>query len=653
MDTAEDVNRPVEIMKGLENIQSGSWREGFRIPTSDIDMMHWSSYHKVICENFQINLYRSPKHTLILMECNDLPPGFSKLILIGQAKDEILGNSCIIINNEVYISSCLFREYTLRSLHNISFTPSLRNVSHGPCFTYVIAQHKEIDNVLCLRSHHWPTDALPWMQRCHQQGWPVENVLSEILRGGFHVVPIGSTPENEEEWRISFSRAEQKLVYSMDHCQFLCYGLFKIFLKEVINSQCNTQVLSSYYIKTVVFWVIQTKRSLAWTPENLLACFWECFKLLIYFVHNGECPNFFIPQNNMFRLKITGSVQASLFRQLCYLYYEGISCLLFSPTLRRFLSIPIVNRTLSVCTNEVRFISSAELDMSFVRELPVFQHKLSCYKKILVCMKHIERVIRGRLTPYQTVTLQCLTSDILRKTAMFIENSIHPTGALTQNKVYYKANKESQFLKLSCKFGYVSDTLYLAMYFYRTWRYEQSFKCLKKVQKKMSLPFVIHYNHVDVDAYRQHMVGKSLCYKFRRASIKNIDFFNEYTYIDELVLEQKISEKNGVFTLLIPPLVMLHTLFILNHHRLGDTVRSHQSIQDLQTLLLQDDGVYIETMLRDISWQILGICQQIGGDLEGARESFLNSLKEIPLHQIQEATKLRMSTRTYGENFTC
>lgn len=34
-----------------------------------------------------------------------------------------------------------------------------------------------------------------------------------------------------EEWRISFSQAEYKFVCAMNHCQFLTFGLLKLFLK--------------------------------------------------------------------------------------------------------------------------------------------------------------------------------------------------------------------------------------------------------------------------------------------------------------------------------------------------------------------------------------------------------------------------------------
>lgn len=169
------------------------------------------------------------------------------------------------------------------------------SIPHGPSATYNV-HGQDVDCVHCFRSHHWPNDAFQWIQSCQLQHWPQENVLSSIISEGCHVVPISSAPSNPEkdiEWRVSFSRAEQKLVYSINHCQFLCYGLLKLFLKEVINAGTNDPSLCTYFMKTVLFWVIQNDRCLDWVPCNLLMSFWACFKLLISWVYKGECPNFF------------------------------------------------------------------------------------------------------------------------------------------------------------------------------------------------------------------------------------------------------------------------------------------------------------------------------------------------------------------------
>ncbi|XP_062620255.1 uncharacterized protein LOC134281832 [Saccostrea cucullata] len=582
---------------------------------------------------------RIPQHTVMLMECDDLPQGFSRLKLMSPSCYPTIISSRVLISGEVYISSTLFRNNYFQVSRSRS-AQMASSFNHGPCSSTKI-QNEEADFAFCLWSNHWPTIALPWIQRCRQQGWPSEIVLSKILNAGFHVVPIGSTPENGNEWRISFSIAEQILVYAMNHCQFLCYGLLKFFLKDVINQQNNSSVLCSYFMKTVVFWLLQGGHFLTWSPDNLLSCFWECFKLLIHWVRIGECPNFFIPQNNMFRVKVTGFVQTSLFCQLYDLYCKGISCLLLSETLRPYLSFPILYRSMSsVFTDESSIISSTELDISLFKELYI-DNDVGRFREFRAYTEHLKTILVRNMTPYHVVTLQHLTTCVLRNMDFLIQSSIHPKKY--RNKIQYKSKKVSnRLIKVSSTFGYVSDILYFAMYWYRDCRYEHSLIILQKAQERMSRPYIIYGYNVNIDMYRQCMTGIPLGRRMRSAVMKDI-VLNKNTYINELVMEQ-FNNKYGRPVLLIPPLVMLHMLFILNHHRLGDTVRSQQSLQDLQTLLLYDDRVNVPTLLRDISWQILGICQQICGDYVGSLQSYQCSLQQKPTHFIQEVTLFRMNS---------
>ena len=367
-DTDEVVCRPVYIMRGFDRMESGSRREGLRLETSDVDLMYWLPDHKVICDLSQISLYRIPQHTVILMECEDQTPGFARLKMMTPSADQKVKSSCVPIDGEIYISSLLFKARYL-DFNRSSDATSRSSVQHGPCATDTV-HGLDVDHAYCFRSHHWPNVALPWIQRCQHKNWPPESILSAIVEDGCHIVPIGSFPERDNEWRISFSGAEQKLIYSMNHCQFLCYGLLKVFLKEIIDVDPNNPTcLCSYFMKTVLFWVIQCDSSLHWVPSNLLFCFWTCFKVLISWVYKGECPNFFIPQNNMFRVKVVGQTQVSLFEQLYALYNRGLPCLLRSPTIGRFLNMAILNGMLTFRTDESSLISDVTLDVCLSEEM--------------------------------------------------------------------------------------------------------------------------------------------------------------------------------------------------------------------------------------------------------------------------------------------
>jgi hypothetical protein len=61
------------------------------------------------------------------------------------------------------------------------------------------------------------------------------------------------------EWRISFVLMEKTILQSLSHSQFMCYGLLKLYLKEILGSfEEINDIVSSYFMKTLLLWEIQT-----------------------------------------------------------------------------------------------------------------------------------------------------------------------------------------------------------------------------------------------------------------------------------------------------------------------------------------------------------------------------------------------------------
>lgn len=172
-------------------------------------------------------------------------------------------------------------------------------------------------------------------------------------------------------------------------------------------------------------------------------------------------------------------------------------------------------------------------------------------------------------------------------------------------------------MRLAVKMGCISIILHLALFYYRMNNYERSLRCLQKAENKMSTPDGLYMNkrYLLKKIHSHTMEDVSMTDRMRKCLICDIGIYSECAYIDELVQEQQDSKSNGTGVLPIPPFVILHMLFVLNHQRLGDTVKSKQSVQDLHTLLLYDDGTNVPEHLRDISWH--GICQQICGEYVG------------------------------------
>nr|XP_022302108.1 uncharacterized protein LOC111110067 [Crassostrea virginica] len=630
-DIAEMVDRRVADNYDVIVMQSGSRREGFRLEGSDIDYMSWWNNHRVIWDMFQSEHYYTENKTLILSDSSESPPGFTLLDLLTPTTDRKVQSACVPMNDRLYISSFLFRQHT----QTLGFPGS---ITHGPCESGEFPGGVEYDFACCFACDFWPRSASSWINRCHS--WPDREVVNEIVRNGCHFVPIGHPLglHEQEEWRISFSLAEHKLVHSMNHCQFLTYGLLKIFLKEMIDKQSKetNKLLCSYHMKTVIFWVIQQNAVPLWCPQNLLAGFWVCFKLLLKWVYEGVCPNFFIPENNLFLSKVHGSAQRKLFLELHGLYDKGLVCLLQSPSIKSYITNALYNPRLSFCTNKDRMISECDHDKELFME--IYRNTSYSPKNLDHCIKYlhtIELMIGEPLTQYQVLMLQRITANILQSTAFTLHNMYTNTGLNIADRM------SCHMLKSAAKFGCISDMMYIAMFYCKTFRYREALYITEMIKVKLAQPGLMYMGKVDPERYTEAVGGQSWSTKMRQAVAYDIELNNFTCYINELTPEHQPIQQNKKVALDIPLFVLLHFVEFLCYRHI-DTTLAQTALEELQALVHHDQGLFVCVLLRDISWQILGICQQMTGNLQAALYSYQQSLTQYPWNTIDNATQMRI-----------
>nr|XP_022324011.1 uncharacterized protein LOC111124946 [Crassostrea virginica] len=625
--------------KTNQQMLSGSLREGFRFPDSDQDTVIWRNDHPVLWNFSQASLYNTRRHSLILCDSTESSPGFTLLWLPLQEANILVVLSCVRINAALYISSALYRENTCTQVCRVRPDSTV----HGPCSSGREGGILDYDNAFCFFSDFWPPSAASWKDRCHS--WPPPPVVDDIIRSGCHFVPIGHKlgKHADNEWRISFSQAEQKLVYVMNHTQFLTYGLLKLFVKEFNNGKSeDNKLLCSYHMKTAIFWAIQQNTIAHWCPQNILAGFWVCFKLLLKWVYEGYCPNFFIPENNMFLNKVHGEAQRNLFFQLYGLYEKGIAFLLQIPSIRSYFMDVFYNPRLSVCTDESTLISEANLDRELFNE--IFDTDALGLSNLHECMKHlhiVEQMIGSPLTECQIPMLQKLTANILQTSAFMLHDMYTNTSG--GNKQMYVADKRSCYMhKLAAKFGFVSDLLYIAMYYYETFRHQEALSVIEMTKVKLAQPGLMYMRvHVDQERYTEAVGGQSWSYKMRHAVALVIKLYNKICYITELTSEQQSSLINKQPYLYIPPFILLYMLEFLCCRHI-DPMRAQAALDDLQVLVHHDQGVFVDELFRDISWEILGICQQMTGNHQAALYSYEQSLRQFSFNDISNATRHRI-----------
>uniref|UniRef100_K1Q7N3 Tetratricopeptide repeat protein n=1 Tax=Magallana gigas TaxID=29159 RepID=K1Q7N3_MAGGI len=72
------------------------------------------------------------------------------------------------------------------------------------------------------------------------------------------------------------------------------------------------------------------------------------------------------------------------------------------------------------------------------------------------------------------------------------------------------------------------------------------------------------------------------------------------------------------------------------------TLHEKEALDDLEFLVHHDQGQFVPEQLRDISWEILGICQQMAGNFQDARYSYQQSLEQDHTNQLEHATRQRI-----------
>jgi tetratricopeptide (TPR) repeat protein len=357
-------------------------------------------------------------------------------------------------------------------------------------------------------------------------------------------------------------------------------------------------------------------------------------------VYEGVCPNFFIPENNMFLSNIHGEAQKRLFSKLFCLYEKGLASLLHSPSLRLYILNVLYNPRLSICTDEHALVSEIDFDEEMFCE--VFKHSTLPSAELQVIMKYlnaVDQLISSPLTQYQVPLLQALTASTLHSAAFTLQNMY---SNFTANKLVYIADKMScHMLKLAAKFGFISDRLYLAMYYYKTLRYTEALSVIEMTKVNLAQPYVMYMGRADTERYTEDVGGQSWSTKLRNAVAWDIKLHNRIIYINELMTEQMVSLQNRCQLMVVPVQVLLHMLEFLCCRHI-DPMRAQTALTDLQVLLHYGQGLYVNLISKDISWQILGICQQISGDLQAALYSYQQSLGQYPSFKIQRATLMRI-----------
>src|SRR6218665_977052 len=187
------------------------------------------------------------------------------------------------------------------------------------------------DAVHCLFCPQWPRDAQSWPLRPRNNGWPTSETISEVVRNGCHVVysQHRACRDDERQWRLSFSVAEVILLQSWTKTQQLAYHLLRFFAKrELIKKDCpkEDEVLCTYHLKTLMLWTCEEMSPEWWDSSPAIAICWELLNILSDWLKRSHCPNYFIPEANLFHRPSTSTLLHQTERRVNVFRNYGILC---------------------------------------------------------------------------------------------------------------------------------------------------------------------------------------------------------------------------------------------------------------------------------------------------------------------------------------
>ncbi|XP_071126577.1 uncharacterized protein [Mytilus edulis] len=587
-------------------ITSGSRGEGIEMKGSDLDIMRTIRCIEV-CENRDI-CFKHAK-TYFTMETKDTKPGFTQLRLMytdhGTPVD--IFEQCEEIGNEYYFSNFKFKR---------KFTGCAWSTVHGPCLNDESGQY---DMAYCLHSKSWITQAKHWIRRPNNS-WPEDDVKQAIIKHGVLFVPIGDKGSVKEdlEWRISFSVAEKLLIYTFTHTQLLCYALMKIILKDVINKKeflfdekrraNSTDLLCSYFLKTIVFWVSEELPPSIWKVENLISYFMRCLKRLIYCVEYSSCPHFFIPDNNLFENKIKGLAQKKLLHQLHSLNSFGWLCIMKSKQSTNFFKSQLyLSRELSY--SQVDTVKHLLFSMI---------HNMDCLLETCYYATGIQAIISS-----ENSKIKYLYSYYLSKFCYKSDQFVQFNDKYDNKNMYRQYTACVSTLLRGMGHDCVSGWLMLASFFYKTKEYQKALDIIEHSLSKCTSDKLFQFKVLSDN--NNELLSLQLFRKMNIVQVwKNLllDYavFTQNSNIipNELQIDVETSDH------LIPPVQYGHFLCFLCHYNLQNNRHCLESIINLQKTILEECFISLRIEVA-ICFKMLGVSLQMVGDIDSARHAYESS----------------------------
>ena len=657
--------------KPIKSYYTGSKAEGLDLPGSDEDFMI------DINDQLLINVVQFSNETantfcngMFFLCTENVNPGFALLRCINlNPQMNCINVSRLMmimqyIDGVPYLSSNLLVDFchcTVKCLHK---SWNLTMGRQGPSIEqWREHQNKSIsgtDNVPSIHCDFWPNVAVEWTKRSRNYGWPTSRDISTIVEFGCHLVPIGHPASKTKlmEWRLSFSVAERILVWSFNHVQMHCYAVMKIILKEFIKIRCSTQnqFLCSYFVKTFLFWTFEDTELEFWCERNIRECIIFLLTEFSECIRRGVLRHYFIPDFNLFSVKITQEAQTELQQLFDTIIQYDISIFNECQTLR-----PVWSKFSSANENQMDIIHN-ERKINLIKDDAIMMTNLYRILDQVNSVDNLCQKIRCTLCAKSKPSNYCRFSidnlfavpckTPLKSIAMKPFNLDKQLQSIVE--MWRSGNNDLSNLQQtfeSCSFDLLTSTLWYAMVLLKKCEYAL---CLTTVNDALSSipPFALLFSRADRDDSQHFYVEKFLFSSFttmeraRKAWLGCIVIPYCYNEILPFALQiEQYFRDTSYFMLHVSPCVCAYYLQFLCFHLLGQHDNRDGSLRQLTELVNHLSQRKISGF---IVFNIAGHCLLITGRRDEARKMFIRSRRlTSPYPGINKTN----SANWYIENF--
>ena len=158
----------------------------------------------------------------------------------------------------------------------------------------------QVDTAIALKCLTWPMVATNWVTRKRESNWPSDALIKNCVKDGCCFVPKSiEDSQTKLEWRVSFVAAESTLMKSLAKIQKACYRIFKGIWRMAFRVPAEKYV-QSYHIKTTFLWYCEKVKSEQFSKELIVPRIFDLLHYLRKCLIEKNCPQYFIPENNLF-----------------------------------------------------------------------------------------------------------------------------------------------------------------------------------------------------------------------------------------------------------------------------------------------------------------------------------------------------------------